>query len=90
MFDLSDSNQKHISHIDRLQAEGEHQRKVISDQDYTSKNLETDKSRLQAKVDDHNNTIRTQQNQIHQLDGDLNTSQRAHEDAKNTIQKLQV
>lgn len=90
MFDLSDSNQKHTQHIDRLSTENDHQRKIISDQDFAIKNLENDRSKLNSKIDDLNNQIRTQGNKIHQVEGELNHSNRANDDSKKTIQKYQV
>jgi len=63
---------------------------VISDQDFTIKNLENDRAKLNSKVDDLNNTIRNLQNKINQLDGELGHSQRINEDSKKTIQKYQV
>lgn len=63
---------------------------MISDQDFTIKNLENDRAKLNSKVDDLNNTIRNLQNKINQLDGELGHSQRINEDSKKTIQKYQV
>jgi len=90
VFDLTDDNQKHISHIDRLNSENDNQRKTIQDQDYNIKNLEGNHLKLNAKIDDLNNNIRSQQSRIHQLEGDVSHLQRTNEESKKTIQKYQV
>lgn len=87
---MTDTNQKHVNHIDRLQIDVENGRKQISDQEYVISSLQTEKAKLNDKVEDNGQTMRNQSNKISQLEVDLNHTHRSLDDAKKNIQRLQV
>ncbi len=89
-MDLTETNHKQANQIDRLQNEGDHQRKTISDQEYQIKNLENDKAKQQIRNDDLNNENRNLVNKLSAKEDNLNQTIRALEESKKQVQKLQV
>lgn len=90
VYELSETNHKHVNHIDRLEAENEQQKNHISKQEYVNNTLENDKAKLQARIENLDNELRSTNNKLKQTTENLGNTNRNWDDSKKVVQKLQV
>jgi len=90
VYDLSETNHRHVKHIERLESDLEHHKNTINKKEFAINTLENEKVKLNEKIEDLNGEIRRNQNHIKQKDESLYNTNKNLEDSKKTIQKLQV